>query len=163
MFGARDKMTGALIGVCRAIDGNQSMIMEDTDRLIVQGLSALLAIHESGSEVFSQLTEKLHAEKNRIVPDCSVCMNPCGHNDDPDMDGIWNAENEVSALKSALLSCISEAAAHMQAAALPAFPAEDMVILYRALFAIGDYSRCEDLLPLLIDADELKRKYISVC
>lgn len=36
--GLQDKLTGALIGLARATDGNESLVNSKTDRLVMEGL-----------------------------------------------------------------------------------------------------------------------------
>ncbi len=34
----QDKLTGALIGLARAVDGNEELVTENTDRLVIESL-----------------------------------------------------------------------------------------------------------------------------
>ena len=45
----RDVLTGALIGIARAVDGNEHLISAATNQIVQEGLSALLHDPDGGS------------------------------------------------------------------------------------------------------------------
>ena len=66
----QDKLTGALVGLARAAEGNGDMVTKDTDRLIIEGLFATITNVNFNDETLSALIDRVHAEKDRLVPSC---------------------------------------------------------------------------------------------
>ena len=66
----QDELTGALIGIARASEGNEHLINENTDRIIIEGLFSTITNVNFNDETLKILIDKVHAEKNRMVPKC---------------------------------------------------------------------------------------------
>lgn len=64
-------LLGALVGLARALD--ESNIRRETLDIVASALRALA----QGEDCQTAL-QAVREEKHRAVPDCSVCMNPCG-------------------------------------------------------------------------------------
>lgn len=64
-------LLGALVGLARALD--ESNIRRETLDIVAAALRALA----QGEDCQAAL-QTVREEKHRAVPDCSVCMNPCG-------------------------------------------------------------------------------------
>ena len=73
----QDELTGALIGIARASEGNEHLINENTDRIIIEGLFSTITNVNFNDETLKILIDKVHAEKNRMVPKCGTCAAPC--------------------------------------------------------------------------------------
>ena len=86
----QDELTGAAIGLAHAALGNEQ-IPENTYRLIIKSLFTTITNVSFNEETLSALIDEVHAEKNRIVPNCATCESPCGRTGDYDMAGIWDA------------------------------------------------------------------------
>ena len=127
------QLIGNLIGLARATDGNEHLINPSATALIRACLQAL-GRNEADLEYF---TARIQEEKQKMVPNCFVCANPCGRTSPFDLDEI--PEGEIRMLKYELLDTL-----FCNADKLP----ED--ILYRDLVIIGleDYEK-EDLLSLI--------------
>lgn len=103
------ELLGAAVGLIRAADSN-SRTDEGTFDLLLWGLSALkrfaaAAETESADAMQNEmqcLIEKIHAEKFRLVPDCSNCAAPCGRTDDWNVQHLENAPQDIRAAKNAL-------------------------------------------------------------
>ena len=61
---------------------------------------------------------KVHAEKERVVPNCATCASPCGNTSDYDMKEIWEADEDIRSLKSLILFGIRGMAAYAYHAAV---------------------------------------------
>ena len=64
----QDKLTGALIGLARAVEGNEELVTPDTNRLVLEGLFTTITNVNFDDESIAALTEKVSAEKSRFVP-----------------------------------------------------------------------------------------------
>ena len=107
----QDALTGALIGLARATDGNEK-VTKDTWHLMASALFATLTNVNFSAEDIERFTNDVHAETARLVPDCSCCQSPCGHNADYDMQKLWTAQEDIRSLKSLILFGIRGMAAY---------------------------------------------------
>ena len=161
----RDKLTGALIGLARAIDGNEYALSDSTAAVTVEGLVATLSNVNYDACALLAMMDKVDAEKRKLVPNCYTCISSCGRNNDYDMSKLWNAEEDIRSLKSQILFGIRGVAAHASHAAELGYKEESIhKFLYKALFAIGmdDWGRSE-LLPIVLEVDEVNRKCMALC
>ena len=153
----QDRLTGALVGLARATEGNEAFVNERTDSLTEKALFATLTNVNFSEESLNALLAELAAEKNRLVAQCETCTNVCGRNDDFDMNELWNAQKDVRSLKSLLLFGIRGIAAyayHVRVLGRTSRLVDDF--LYEALFAIGmDGYGVDELLPLVMKAGEV--------
>ena len=149
--GPRDRLIGALIGIARAVAGNEHLISDSADKIVREGLRASLT--DCGDESLAALIRRVEEEKRRLIPHCYECASPCGKNSDYDMRLLWTAGEEVRSRKVLLLSGIQGLAVHAcRAAALGYADREVNRFFYRALFAIGEEGfGAEELLPLLAE------------
>ena len=100
--GLQDKLTGALIGLARATDGD-TRPAESTYKLLIKGLFTTITNVSFNAETIAALIEEVHAEKEKLVPNCSSCAEPCGRNSDYDMELLWSADEDIRSLKSLIL------------------------------------------------------------
>lgn len=155
--GLQDELTGALIGLARATEGNESLVTPDTDALVERALFATLTNVNFSEGALLSLIGEVAAEKRRLVFQCDDCASACGRNDDYDLDALWGANEDVRSLKSLLLFGIRGIAAYAYHARVLGYsdPAISRFI-YEALFAIGmDDWAAEELLPLVMKAGEV--------
>ena len=125
-----ETLTGALIGLVRAADGNE-LVTGETHRLLADGL-ALTGQEDPDPIGVRTMIARVRGEKHRLVPDCSVCASPCGRTADYDMHLLTAAEPSVCALKEKILSGAQALASHA-----PLTP-DAQLLLERALFAVGE-------------------------
>ena len=59
----QDKLTGALIGLARATDGNEHMVRASTAAVVVEGLFATLTNVNFDNDALLAILEKVDAEK----------------------------------------------------------------------------------------------------
>ena len=154
----QDELTGALIGLARAID-DPAVASAETWTIMTEGLmatahDACLDDTATATDVHSDdaaieaLIRKVRAEKERLAPGCSQCMAPCGRTADYDMQALWNAEEEVRAFKLRILADLREIAAHIaHAPAQQDERSEVYPLLCEALFKIGYDESVDALLP----------------
>ena len=71
----QDELTGALIGLARATDGNTEPD-ENTYKVMIQGLFMTVTNVNFDNEAISEQIELVRKEKNRLVPDCGSAALP---------------------------------------------------------------------------------------
>ena len=134
----QDQLTGALIGLARATDGN-AQPTADTYRLIIKSLFTTITNVNFNEATITALIDEVHAEKVKLVPNCSDCADPCGRNDDYDMQKLWNANEDIRSLKSLILFGIRGMAAYAFHAGVLGYASDEVNAFFcKALFAIGE-------------------------
>ena len=96
----QDELTGALIGLARACENNKKT--ENTDQIIIEGLFTTITNVNFNDDTLREMIQRVNEEKHIIVPDCSVCKNPCGNTDNYDMKRIWEADEDLSLIHISL-------------------------------------------------------------
>ena len=160
----QDQLTGALIGLARATEGNEALINETTDRLVLEGLFTTITNVNFNNETISALIKKIEAEKERLVPKCLCCSSACGRNDNYDMNELWNANEDIRSLKSLILFGIRGVAAYAYHADVLGYRDADVnQFFYKALFAIGmkDWGM-DELLPIVLEVGEINLKCMAL-
>ena len=133
----QNELTGALIGLARAID-DPAVASAETWTIMTEGLMATAPDACLSDAALETLIQNVRAEKARLAPGCSQCMAPCGRTADYDMQALWNAEEEVRTLKLRILADLREIAAHIAHAPAQQDEKNDVYpLLYEALFKIG--------------------------
>ena len=160
----QDQLTGALIGLARATEGNEALVNETTDRLVLEGLFTTITNVNFNNETISALIKKIEAEKERLVPKCLCCSSACGRNDNYDMNELWNANEDIRSLKSLILFGIRGVAAYAYHADVLGYRDADVnQFFYKALFAIGmkDWGM-DELLPIVLEVGEVNLKCMAL-
>ena len=68
----QDELTGALIGLARAID-DTATVSKRTWQIIIEGLFTTVTNVSFDNAAIRNMIQKVRAEKERLVPDCSSC------------------------------------------------------------------------------------------
>lgn len=152
----QDRLTGALIGLARATDGNEHLIRPSSTAVIVNCLSAMLT-EDFPPEI---LLEQVEQEKRKMVPDCFLCANPCGKNSDYDLRQLQNTPEEVRDLKYLLLhGSRSLALCAQQAARLGHHDDAVDRFFYKVLILIGmEGWEADALLPFVAEMGEMAQR-----
>ena len=160
----QDKLTGSLIGLARATEGNEHMLSESTAAVVVEGLFATLTNVNFDNNALLGILGKVEIEKQKLVPECFRCAAPCGRNNDYDLQDLWNAQEDIRSLKSLILFGIRGVAAYAYHAAALGYQDETIHrFLYKALIAIGmeDWGM-EELLPIVLEVGEVNLKCMAL-
>lgn len=146
----RDQLTGALIGIARAVDGNEHLITDSTDQIVREGLAAALLHADVEEASLSALLQRAEDEKRKLIPMCYECAAPCGKNNNYDMGRLRELDEDILSLKLLLLCGIRNMAVYAcRAAASGRTDREVDRFFYLALFAIGEESfGVQELLPI---------------
>lgn len=122
---------------------------------MISALFATLTNVNFSAEDIETFTRRVHEETRRLVPDCSCCQNPCGHNDDYDMRKLWSAQEDIRSLKSLILFGVRGMAAYAHHAYVLGYEDEALSRFFaKALFAVGEDWGMEELLPLVLEVGE---------
>jgi len=147
----QDELTGALIGLARATDGDTHPDA-NTWRLIVDGLFTTVTNVNFNAATIRDLIARVHTEHDRLVPGCSACGSPCGRNADYDMRELWTADEDIRSLKSLILFGIRGMAAYAHHAMVLGYADEELNRFFaRALFTVGEELDMEQLLPVVLE------------
>ena len=158
----QDELTGALIGLARAVD-SAAAISKSTSQVIIEGLFTTVTNVSFDDAAIENMIQKVRAEKERLVPDCSKCQSPCGKSDEYDMQQLWNADEDIRSLKSLILFGIRGMAAYAyHASVLNYEDAEINRFFCEALFKIGYEESAETLLPTVLKVGEINLKCMAL-
>jgi hydroxylamine reductase len=162
--GLQDRLTGALIGLARATEGNESLVTPEIDRLVLEGLFTTVTNVNFNNETLNALIERVEQAKASLIPQCGVCESQCGRNDDYDMQDLWQADEDIRSLKSLILFGIRGMAAYAYHAAVLGFTDKEVSdFFYKALFAIGmkDFGM-DELLPIVLEVGAVNLKCMAL-
>lgn len=155
----QDQLTGALIGLARATDGNTTP-SDSTWKTILKGLFTTVTNVNFNDETICAVIHEIHHEREKLVPQCGSCGAPCGRNDDFDMDALWDVQEDVRSLKSLILFGLRGMAAYAYHAMVLGCSNEELNrFFYKGLFALGEDWGMDQLLPIVMEVG----KYNLVC
>lgn len=158
----QDDLTGALIGLARATDGHTHPT-EYTYGLLIEGLFTTITNVSFDDEAITKEIAKAHAEKEKLVPRCSTCDDPCGRNDDYDMKKLWNDNEDIRSLKSLILFGLRGMAAYAYHARMLGYVDPEVDHFFaEGLFAIGEDLTQEQLLPKVLKVGEINLKCMEL-
>ena len=158
----QDELTGALIGLARAVDGAET-ISKRTGQVIMEGLFTTVTNVSFDDEAIKTMIQKVRAEKESLVPDCSNCQSPCGRTDEYDMQQLWNADEDIRSLKSLILFGIRGMAAYAYHANVLNYEDTEVNRFFcEALFKIGYEGTVERLLPTVLKVGEINLKCMAL-
>lgn len=160
---AQDDLTGKLIGLARATEGNEHLVTDTTYRLIIEGLFTTITNVNFNNETIKKLSDEISSEKNRFIPQCSFCASPCGKNDNFDMNELWNTDEDIRSLKSLILFGIRGMAAYAYHARVLGYSDDDVNRFFiKALFSIGMNWDMNELLPIVMELGEVNLKCMVI-
>ena len=159
----QDELTGALIGLARAVDGNEDLVTEKTDALMIESLFMTLTnVNFDDSRIQAQI-DRVHREQGRMIPQCAVCASPCGRNEDYNMEQLWQAEENIRSLKSLLLFGLRGMAAYAYHAMVLGYTDNTVnQFFYEALMQIGLDLTMEELLPEVLKLGEVNLRCMAL-
>ena len=150
----QDELTGALVGLARATDGD-TPVNAGTWALMIEGLFTTVTNVNFNEKTIRELIDRVHAEKARLIPNCSACASRCGRNDDYDMAELWNAQEDVRSLKSLILFGVRGMAAYAHHALVLGYTDDTVNRFFaKALFAVGEDWGMDELLPIVMEVGE---------
>lgn len=160
----QDRLTGTLIGLARATEGNDDLISLSTDMVVLEGLFTTVTNVNFNNETIIKLIDRVEDEKKKLIPNCYSCASSCGKNDNYDMDKLWTADEDIRSLKSLILFGIRGMAAYAYHAAVLGYTDKDVnKFFYKALWVIGaDNWGMDELLPVVMEVGEFNLKCMAL-
>ena len=160
--GLQDQLTGALIGLARATDGDTKPLVS-TYRTIIEGLFTTITNVSFDNDAINRQIMKTEAEKAKLVPQCESCGSHCGRNNDYDMAQIWNGNEDIRSLKALILFGLRGMAAYAYHAMVLGYTDDEVNRFFcKGLFAIGEDLTMEQLLPTVMKVGEVNLKCMAL-
>lgn len=147
----QDELTGALIGLARAV-GDKTPA-HNTDRLMLDGLFTTITNVSFNNETLGVLIDKIHAEK--ALYDAAA--------EDYDMRVLWDDNEDIRSLKSLILFGLRGMAAYAHHAFVLGYEDESVSgFFYEGMAAIGSELDVPTLLPLVLKVGEINLKCMAL-
>ena len=151
--GLQDQLTGALIGLAKTAEKNNSREAE-TYRLLIKGLFTTITNVNFNEKTLKVLIDEVHAEKAKI--------NVAGEAD-YDMNKVWNADEDIRSLKSLILFGIRGMAAYAYHAGVLGYTSDEVNQFFvKALCAIGENHTMDQLLPIVMEVGQVNYKCMEM-
>ena len=160
----QDELTGALIGLARATEGNEQLVTEEMNQLVLEGLFTTITNVNFNDETLKLLIDKIEDIKKKLVPNCFTCSDSCGRNNNFDMSTLWTTDEDIRSLKSLILFGIRGMAAYAYHASVLGYTDETISkFFYKALFAIGmkDWGM-DKLLPIILEVGKVNLRCMEL-
>ena len=160
----QDELTGALIGLARATEGNEQLVTEEMNQLVLEGLFTTITNVNFNDEILKLLINKIEDTKKKLVPNCFTCSDSCGRNNNFDMNTLWTTDEDIRSLKSLILFGIRGLAAYAYHASVLGYTDETISkFFYKALFAIGmkDWGM-DKLLPIVLEVGKVNLRCMEL-
>ena len=160
----QDELTGALIGLARATEGNEQLVTEEMNQLVLEGLFTTITNVNFNDETLKLLIDKIEDTKKKSVPNCFTCSDSCGRNNNFDMSTLWTTDEDIRSLKSLILFGIRGMAAYAYHASVLGYTDETISkFFYKALFAIGmkDWGM-DKLLPIVLEVGKVNLRCMEL-
>ena len=147
-----DELMGALVGIARAVNGNEHLLKSEITALVLEGLAAPLTKCNYSEEYLKNLLVQAEEAKRKLVPDCFVCVNSCGRTANYNMSNFWQAENDVRRAKALIIYAMRTIAVFAGRARKLNCPNSELEnLLYKGLFIIGEDLAVEDLMSVALE------------
>ena len=146
----QDALTGELIGLARAADGNTPA--ESAHKAVIDGLFATVTNVSFDERAIGHQIETVKAEKEKLIPRCGACASACSRNDAYDMARLWEDKEDIRSLKSLLLFGLRGMAAYAHHAyALGKADGAVNDFFCKGLAAVGEDKTADELLALAME------------
>ena len=157
----QDVLTGELIGLARAADGNTPT--ESTHKTVIDGLFTTVTNVNFEDEAILRQIEIVREEKAKFVSQRSDGASNCSKNEAYDMARLWEENEDIRSLKSLLLFGMRGMAAYAHHAyALGHSDGAVNSFFYKGLFTIGEEKTADELLALLMEFGGINLKCMEL-
>ena len=150
----QDKLTGALIGLSRAVKISK-VNTASTDKALLAGLFTTITNASFSNDAINAIIDQVHAEINKIAPHDHVI--------DYDVDKIWQDNEDIRSLKSLILFGLRGMAAYAYHAMMLKYTDKEVnSFFYEALFMLGEDADMNTLLPMVLKTGEVNLKCMAL-
>ena len=176
-----DKLLGALIGLAKSTANTAPV--ESTLEAMVDGLALLYSVgnlHKKKENLcaedgpdgnkdainsalgceLAQMTDRVHEEKFKLVPDCALCQSPCGNTSDYDVSLFRESSASNQKLNLEIIAGLEKIAYSIRQKKAELSLDDDISGLFFRALAVTSFDWAEDdLLELKAEVD----KYLLIC
>lgn len=176
-----DKLLGALIGLAKSTANTAPV--ETTLETLVDGLALLHSVgnlHKKKENLctedgpdgnkdannstlgceLARMTDRVHEEKFKLVPDCALCQSPCGNTSDYDASLFRESQASNQKLNLEIIAGLEKIAYSIRQKKAELSLADDISGLFFRALAVTSFDWAEDdLLELKAEVD----KYLLIC
>lgn len=158
----QDRLTGALIGLARVADGNTPT--ESAHKVMMEGLFATVTNVNFDDEVLEKQIDEINREKEKLIASCGYGTSSFSKNDDYEMQGVWDADEDIRSLKSLILFGVRGMASYAYHAYVLGYTDEEVnSFFYQALFAVGrEDADMNALLPIVMETGKVNLKCMEL-
>lgn len=159
--GLQDELTGALIGLARAADGNKPTA--STHKAMIEGLFTTITNVNFNDKTVREQIANVEREKDALIAKCKTCDEGCCRNDNYNMNDLWDADEDIRSLKSLILFGLRGMAAYAYHAMVLGYTDDDVnAFFYEGMLAIGKDLGIEDLLAVVLKVGEINLKCMAL-
>lgn len=160
--GLQDQLTGALIGLAHAQDLDHP-IPDSVQQALIDGLFMTVTNVNFDADSIRRQIELTHEETRKMAPFCGSCANPCGRNEDYDMNRIWTDNEDIRSLKSLILFGLRGMSAYAHHALMLGYEDPDVTHFFaEGLARIGEDHTMEELLPVVMKTGEVNLRCMAL-
>ena len=164
-----DKLLGALIGLAKSTANTAPV--ESTLETLVDGLALLyrekenLCVQDDANNSalnceLARMTDRVHEEKFKLVPDCALCQSPCGNTSDYDASLFRKSQAPNQKLNLEIIAGLEKIAYSIRQKKAELSLDDDISGLFFRALAVTSFDWAEDdLLELKAEVD----KYLLIC
>ncbi|HAN20084.1 MAG: hydroxylamine reductase [Clostridiales bacterium GWF2_36_10] len=157
----QDELTGALIGLARALNGNKPDA--DINRVMLEGLFTTITNVSFDNDAVQRQIDAVHKQKDALIPQCSCCSSQCVRNDDYNMQELWTANEDIRSLKSLILFGLRGMAAYAYHALMLGYSDDEVNnFFFKGMSAIGEELSMDELLPLVMETGKVNLKCMAL-
>ena len=147
----QDELTGALIGLARAVRRNNAT--KESNALMRKGLFTTITNVNFYNNTIQELIQKVHEEKNRIDAEAQ----------DYDVWQIWEAQEDIRSLKSLILFGLRGMAAYAYHASALGYEDEEVdAFFYEGMEALAEQEDADKLLELVLKTGDVNFKCLAL-
>src|SRR5665647_2271617 len=157
----QDELTGALIGLARAMNGKAPFAA--ANQVMLEGLFTTITNVNFNDATIQEVIAKINAVKAMLVPQCGGCATPCCKNDDYEMKNIWEADVDIRSLKSLILFGLRGMSAYAYHAMVLGYADETVnQFFYKGMSALGEDWGMAELLPIVMEVGSVNLKCMEL-
>ncbi|MFV0518530.1 MAG: hydroxylamine reductase [Aminipila sp.] len=147
----QDDLTGALIGLARAVKASKST--KHSDELMMKGLFTTITNVNFYNDTVRNLTEEINKEKENISKGI----------EDYDVNKIWEDNEDIRSLKSLILFGLRGMAAYAYHAFVLGFTDDEVMdFFYEGMYTLGEQLPMDKLLQMVLKTGEINFKCMEL-
>ena len=157
----QDELTGALIGLSRAV--REAGSTPEIDRLMLESLFTTVTNVNFNETTIRQMTDRVLDAKKQLQSPCGILPAVCPKCQSYSMDRLWSEQEDIRSLKSLILFGLRGMAAYAYHALMLGHSNEEVNrFFYEGLSAISEDLDMNELLPLVLKTGEINLKCMEM-